>query len=128
MNNKHIEVGMDGEDVVCECLLDDNFIILARNVRFKCGELDFVAYKQGTVHFIEVKTASVKRETSVLSIKPEENLNFRKIIRLKRAIQLYMMQNKLSEDKTAWQFDLYTVVIHETTSNAIVCAYHDVIL
>ena len=36
--------------------------------------------------------------------------------------------NKLEMQKTKWQFDLYTVVIHETKKKAVLYPYENLVL
>ena len=50
------EVGALGEDVACEYLRRHGFSICARNFVRKTGELDIIAEKENTLHFVEVKT------------------------------------------------------------------------
>lgn len=128
MNNNHLHIGVLGENIVYKYLINHHFDIVARNVRYKCGELDFVALKSGVFHFIEVKSARVIRETSLLRVSPEENLTYKKILRLKRSIELYFHIHKLNQEGTSWQFDLYTVIISEETRMAKLQIYDDVIL
>jgi len=50
------EVGNLGETVACEYLRRHGFTIRDRNYVKKTGELDVVAEKEDTLHFVEVKT------------------------------------------------------------------------
>ena len=50
-----------GEELACTYLENKQFEILARNYRSKFGEIDVVALRKGTLHFIEVKTRSTDR-------------------------------------------------------------------
>lgn len=53
------EIGQLCETYVCEQLQKQGFSLLARNFRVGKGtELDIVAQKNGTIHFIEVKARS----------------------------------------------------------------------
>jgi putative endonuclease len=49
-------VGMEGEQVAAQWLEGQGYRILARNVRFRIGELDLVAEEGGVLVFVEVKT------------------------------------------------------------------------
>ena len=68
-----------GENIVARHLLKKNHIILGRNLKYRCGELDIVSFREGIIHFVEVKTACVIRETQVLSVLPEENLHLERL-------------------------------------------------
>lgn len=50
------EIGALGEEVACEYLKRRGFRIVDRNVARKTGELDVIAQKGDTLHFVEVKT------------------------------------------------------------------------
>lgn len=54
MNRKRI--GARGEDVACEYLRRRGFRIRDRNVFRKTGEIDIIAQKGNTLHFVEVKS------------------------------------------------------------------------
>ena len=53
--------GRLGEETAARWLLDHGFTLLHRNWRQGHYELDIVAARKGTLHFIEVKTASPRR-------------------------------------------------------------------
>ncbi|PWU22670.1 hypothetical protein C5B42_05535 [Candidatus Cerribacteria bacterium 'Amazon FNV 2010 28 9'] len=50
------EVGHSGEEKATLWLEAHDFMIHGRNVRTRFGEHDIVAQKNGTLHFVEVKT------------------------------------------------------------------------
>ena len=56
MSRARIELGRAGEDAACSYLKARGYRILDRNVRAGGVELDVVAWRAGTVCFIEVKT------------------------------------------------------------------------
>jgi len=49
------EKGRLGEDAVCKALEQKNHVILARNYRKRCGEIDIISGCDGYVVFTEVK-------------------------------------------------------------------------
>ena len=110
MKTEKRKLGDIGENVACMFLMKHGFEILDRNYLRKWGELDIVAKKGSTIHFVEVK--SVSSETS---IRAEENMHPHKLKRLHRAIQTYLMENKLDLD---CQLDLVVVKIDEKTRTA----------
>jgi putative endonuclease len=112
------QLGDLGEDVACDFLKNRGFEIIERNYLRKWGELDIIARKNNIVHFVEVK--SVSQETpSIVSqetrYRPEENMHPRKINRLTRAIQTYLMEKRINED---WQLDLVTIKIDKANGKA----------
>ena len=51
------ELGRQGEDIACDFLKENGFLILLRNFREKWGEIDIIARdKDKTLVFVEVKT------------------------------------------------------------------------
>jgi|SRR3989344_2032763 len=58
MVNTRARVGKLGEDIACKFLVKRKFKIVERNYRKPWGELDIVAEKNHTLHFVEVKTVS----------------------------------------------------------------------
>lgn len=54
--SRHVELGRQGEDAAVEYLRRLGYVVVARNYRNRCGEIDIVARDKDTVCFIEVKT------------------------------------------------------------------------
>lgn len=52
------KIGKIGEDIACEYLIKEGYIILDRNFRTKFGEIDIIGKKQDIIIFFEVKTRS----------------------------------------------------------------------
>jgi putative endonuclease len=118
---KKREIGNTGEGIACKYLLKDGFQILETNFLRKCGEIDIVAEKAGKLHFIEVKSVSreilsnslggktnVSHETK--GYRPEDNVSQLKLKKVKKTIQLYLMEKKLPETCN-WTFDVVTVLV-----------------
>lgn len=55
---RHNETGKTGEQLATKWLIDKGYTIIENN--WRCGklEIDIIAYKEGILHFIEVKTRS----------------------------------------------------------------------
>src|SRR3989344_8515399 len=104
---KKREFGDIGEDIVCKFLLRKGYKIIERNYLKPWGEIDIIAENDKSLVFVEVK--SVSREGgSRESFRPEENLHPRKLKRLYRAIQTYLLEKKVPESKV-WRIDLASV-------------------
>lgn len=57
-DNQHNILGNQSEEIATAYLEQQSFVILDRNYYAgKLGEIDIVASKEGTLHFIEVKSA-----------------------------------------------------------------------
>ena len=91
-------IGIVGEDMAVEYLQKRNFSIVHRNFHSHWAELDIIAMKKNTLHFIEVKT-----RVGTLKGKPYESITPAKLSHLKRSIQYFLLKNdykrcKLSVD------------------------------
>lgn len=76
------QVGRRGEDMAVDFLRRRDYTILARNVHSRYGEIDIVAAKNGTTHYVEVKT-----RTGYNFGMPEEAVNRKKLTRIKKTVQ-----------------------------------------
>jgi putative endonuclease len=54
MNNK--DTGFLGKNITAQYLTQNGFEILHRNGRYKHLEIDIIAFKDGILHIVEVKT------------------------------------------------------------------------
>lgn len=79
------ELGMAGEAMAAEYLQQNGYRILCRNYWCKIGEIDLIAQKNDTVHFVEVKTRS-----NECYGRPAESITWRKMERMKAAAVSYM--------------------------------------
>lgn len=115
---KKRKIGNTGEEIACKYLLKAGFQVLERNFLRKCGEIDIIAEKEEKLHFIEVKSVSreilsvASREVSyeTCGYRPEDNVSQSKLKKVKKTIQLYLMEKKLSE-ACNWTFDVMTVLV-----------------
>jgi len=78
--------GNQAEESGSQYLRQLGFRILHRNVYNRFGEIDIIAEKNGTLHFIEVKSASTY-EQAINNITPA------KMQKLTRTIHTYIQQN-----------------------------------
>src|SRR5581483_5783343 len=115
---KRREIGNVGEGIACRYLENNGFKVLERNFLRKCGEIDVIAEKFNVIHFIEVKSVSreisdtqlIKVSHETEGFRPEDNVNHKKLGKIKKTIQLYLMEKKLSET-CEWVFDVITVSV-----------------
>jgi putative endonuclease len=118
MSREHRKMLGDlGEDVASIYLKRHGYEIVERNYWKKWGEIDIVARKDRIWRFVEVKAVTreipdsprhnVIRETLSDEFRAEDNIHPRKIQRLSRAIQSYLMEKGL--DEVNWQIDAVTV-------------------
>lgn len=122
------KIGEIGEGVTCRYLEGKGFTILERNHTRKWGEIDIIATKDKTIHFVEVKSVSCRDIENIdRGLRPEENMHSQKIERLKRIIQTYLSDKKIKE-KQKWIFDLACVYLDTDNKKAKVEMLENIIL
>jgi|CXWL01.1.fsa_nt_gi putative endonuclease len=96
------DIGNLGETVVADYLTDLGFSILDRNFSRKSGEVDVIAQKGNTIHFVEVKTVSCddfpKENLGREIYSPATNLHGHKIKKVSRTAQWYVANKKWHGD------------------------------
>lgn len=106
------EIGAYGEQIATNYLINKGFEILSRNYLKKWGEIDIVARRTDTIHFIEVKTVSYETKDQLHyavsrgTWRPEENVHPWKIRKLHRAIESWLMEKAPRAD---WQIDVISI-------------------
>lgn len=98
--NKNL--GKTGEEIVCKYLKEKGFLILDKNAYFWGGEIDIVASKDETIHFVEVKTRMDHHDLDITEL-----LSSAKLKSLLRSVRLYLYKKNF-EDIYA-QIDLVLV-------------------
>ena len=97
--------GERGENIAADFLEKEHFTLLHRNWRSGKCEVDIIACKADTLHFVEVKTRSDKQFGL-----PETKVNSAKLKQLKLAAESYLQQNP------HWkfiQFDIVSINLEE---------------
>ena len=101
----HNLTGNLGEEMAVKHLLDKGYTILHRNWRHKNWEIDIIASKNSTIHFIEVKT----RRTTTFGY-PEEDVSKKKVKYLMGAAEEFLLLNP------GWkliQFDILSITMEK---------------
>ena len=93
-------VGDKAEELTCKYLLADDFEIIERNFYSRFGEIDIIAKRNDTLHFIEVKSG-LDYERAV------QNLTPKKIGRIVKTSEIYLKKYALTCD---YQIDAVIVV------------------
>jgi putative endonuclease len=111
---KHNEIGHIGEDISATFLMKHGFTILEKNYRTKVGEIDIVALKNTKLHFVEVKSVSVRDLHNIKNIRisPADHLTDAKWSNIVRSIEIYQHHKSISQD-VHLQVDLACVYIQE---------------
>lgn len=108
------DIGNIGEDAATAFLKRQGFTIIDRNVARKTGELDIIARKGSTLHFIEVKSL-LRMEFPDLDdarddYDPSDNLHPYKIRKVARTAEWYVAEKEWEGD---WQVDGALVWLRE---------------
>ena len=121
------KVGRIGEDTACKFLVKHGFSVIEQNYLKKWGEIDIIAEKSNILHFVEVKTVSCENFHNEINEKrPEENIHPRKVKRLSRVIQTYLLEK--GNDEGEWQFDIVAVFLDLKNKKAKIRFTENVIL
>lgn len=95
------EKGNIGEDLVVKKLIQEGYQILEKNwIKFK-GEIDIIAVKENTIHFIEVKLRKADTWRN-----PVEGMTKRQMKFIIRTAEYYIQQNNIKHEA---QFDFYAI-------------------
>ena len=95
------ELGIYGEQQATQYFLSRGGIILGRNVRYNCGEIDLIVQLGGEVVFVEVKTRSSWDFGAAESVTP------RKFARMKRAAAAWLE----GQPYRSVRFDVWVYVV-----------------
>lgn len=103
MTHTKIQTGQSGEEAACAYLAKLGYRIVGRNIKFKNGEIDIVAWEGRTLCFVEVKTRSSEDYGS-----PFEAVSYFKQRKLSRLALTYLKFNRLLE--TTARFDVVAIL------------------
>ncbi len=100
------EIGALGEQVSAHYLVKRGFEIIAKNVARKTGEIDVIARKDDTLHFVEVKSILCQEFPGPSQVRdeydPSANLHEMKIRKVARTAEWYVAEHEWEGD---WQVD-----------------------
>jgi putative endonuclease len=126
--SKTQKVGEIGENIAERFLVKHGYTVNERNYTKKWGEIDIIAKKEGKIYFIEVKSKQVESiNVSYETNRPEENMHPRKIQRMSRVIQTYLLSKKISEE-VIWQVDLLVVYLDLTNKRSKIKVVANIVL
>ncbi len=100
------ERGSVGEQAAARHLRRSGYRILTRNFRARRGEIDIVAFRNGTVAFVEVRAL-----THPAMGDPLQTINRRKQHHIAQAAQEYCTLYGLHEEEVALRFDVVAVTL-----------------
>ena len=99
------KTGAFGENYAARYLRDNNFDIISANFRTKMGEIDLIAEKRNTLHFVEVKARGPEhwfRPAEAV----DENKQRRIILTAEVFLKIYKTNKKIS-------FDIIEITVDE---------------
>lgn len=99
MGLKEYLFGFESEDKAAKYLRNLGYKIIERNFKSKFGEIDIVAVKNDTIHFIEVKATKGDYE-SVYRVTPE------KLSKILKTIDFFILKYKFDG---FYQIDVITI-------------------
>ncbi len=112
------KIGAIGEDIAAKYLEKLGHKVIDRNYLKKWGEIDVVSREtiqnKQIIHFVEVKTVSyetkemLNKAVSYGTWRPEENVHHKKIERMYRTIESWLMDKNSDSE---WQIDVISVRI-----------------
>ena len=105
--DKRQTLGKRGEDIACETLRNEGYIIAERRFRTRCGELDIIAWDGRVLVFVEVRARSTCNFGT-----PLESITWQKRQRLTAMAAAYVCARRLAG--TACRFDVVSIVQQPT--------------
>lgn len=102
--SSNIQLGKQGEDLVVQHLINNGFIILARNFKIRAGEIDIIARNNDILACVEVKTRTNRYFNT------SEVVTYAKQQKILITAQYFMMQNKLHD--VTCRFDI--ALVHQS--------------
>lgn len=112
------DIGALGEKVAAEYLRRQGMKIVGRNVARKTGELDIIARKKDTLHFVEVKSILCREfpaDDGADRYDPSANLHEAKLRRVARTSEWYVANIDWEGE---WQVDGALVWLRERDGRA----------
>jgi putative endonuclease len=89
---QHTQLGIHGENVAVNYLLENNYKVLHTNWRLRKYEIDIIAHKNNTLIFVEVKT----RTAAILNV--NDVITSAKQKQLINALHHYCMLNNIQDN------------------------------
>lgn len=107
------KIGQLGERLAIKFLKEKGYKILDKNIHFREGEIDILAKIGKKTIFFEVKT-----RTSKIFGYPEEALNKKKIAKISKTIDNYLINHPKIKD---WQADCLSINLNFSHKLAKIC-------
>lgn len=102
---EHLQLGVKGENLASEYLLRKNYTIIARNVRYRFGEIDIIAKDKDEIVFVEVRTRSIG-----YIMPADRTVGPDKLSKLTKAANIWVENNNYNG---FWRIDLVAITIDQ---------------
>jgi putative endonuclease len=109
---KHLQLGLQGEELARLFLEEKGYKVVAQNWRFKHKEIDLIALHGSFLVIIEVKTRSSNKHGDI-----EDFISYQKVSFLADAANAYI--EKLSGDFEI-RFDVISIILKDETEPKII--------
>jgi len=103
LRQKKDRIGVEGEQIACKYLIQNKYVILAKNWRYRHLEIDIIALKDNVLHIIEVKT-----RTSLNFERPQDAVTVKKQKFLVTATNAFLETQNFNGEI---QFDIISVLL-----------------
>lgn len=103
-------LGILGELRATDYLKKNGFRILEKNFRCRFGEIDIIAEKNSSIHFVEVKT----RKNFTYG-EPAESIDRKKLLKIKNCASYYL--NRYNYFDTQIYFDAIIIIIQDNKTS-----------
>lgn len=107
------DIGKLGEDIAETHLKNLGYVILDKNFRCKCGEIDLIAVNSGYICFVEVKTRYGTKFGT-----PAESVNYFKQKKISKTAEVYISFKKIADSN--FRFDVIEVMLNNNNNEFLV--------
>ena len=104
---RHNDLGKWGEALAAGWLMDQGFLILHKNWRYRRSEIDIIATRGDVYHFIEVKC----RETDAFGF-PEEGVSKAKLRSMMKGAVHWLYERRIPVERRV-QYDVLAIRLDE---------------
>lgn len=103
------KLGILGEDIACNYLIDNDYEILFRNIYVnKISEIDILARKDNSLRFVEIKTRSNERYLNI-----EQSITISKQKKIVNASHTWLIANDYNLLDTDYGFDFIGIILNK---------------
>lgn len=101
---KNKQIGKYYENIACQYLLKQGFLLIAKNSQYPLGEVDLIMQDKQCLVFVEVryrKNANFGDAAMTVTLSKQT--------KIKQAAQLWMLSENLNIEDTEFRFDIFAI-------------------